>query len=65
MTCRPECNPACDAGMACDYSASPPECILPDPQNFTLFISMSERFQTPMLYEYDEAYVGGWEYIGE
>ena len=51
MTCRPECNPACEAGMACDYSASVPVCILPNPQDFTLFISMSERFQVPILYD--------------
>ena len=51
MQCRPKCWPACGRGFACDYTASPPACILPDPEKFTLFIAMSQRFQDPLVAE--------------
>ena len=43
MTCVPQCNPKCDAGLACNYTASTPVCVLPNPRDFTLFISMQVR----------------------
>ena len=46
MACRPTCVPACKAGMACDLKASPPVCILPNPNDFTLVIRTVERYQT-------------------
>lgn len=45
MACRPKCEPACAKGMACDYTASPPACVLPNPQDFTLLISIATRYQ--------------------
>ena len=60
MVCKPECAPACAPGYVCDYMATMPECILPNPTNFSLLITMTERFQVGY---YSDYYM--MEYVGE
>ena len=46
MACKLNCLEPCGPGLACDMTAVPPACVLPEPKNFTLLVSWAERFQT-------------------